>query len=316
MPLESTPGVAVFGQTPNRLRKRYYIFIVSHDWDGQLRRIPIPVRYVVVFVAVAAVGLATLVGLAGSYTRMLAKVRNFNEMRTQQELLVQQLFSARQDAQQFKSEVASLGSLASEVSSLYNFKHNANLKDRLKDTAGSEASADSLPATHAEDAALYSNTLNNFEILQATALASSLPSSRWSVFGPGVWQPNMWPVEGRITSSFGARQDPITGEPGEFHTGLDISGTIGDPVHVTADGVVVFSGFNGAYGRMVEVDHGHGMQTIYAHLSRSAVTFGQRVDRDEVIGYVGMTGRATGPHLHYEVRINGTPVNPYRYLRP
>jgi murein DD-endopeptidase MepM/ murein hydrolase activator NlpD len=122
-------------------------------------------------------------------------------------------------------------------------------------------------------------------------------------------------VRGRITSSFGERIDPFMGE-GAFHDGIDIGVGYGTPVHVTADGLVVFAGIENGYGRTVIVDHGHGIRTLYAHMSSLAVTVGQRIDRGEVVGYVGDSGRSTGPHLHYEVRVNRSPVNPYRYLHP
>jgi len=296
--------------------------MVTHDWDGQLRRVPIPVKWVVLFVACAVVGAGTLLGLAGSYGRMLTKVQSFNEMRSRQELLVKQLSNARQDADQFKTEVASLGSLASEVTALYNFKHSSSFKDRLRNaTPDAAAAADTAPIADGESLAsaeadtLYTSTLNNFQILETTALENSLPQRQWTPFGPGVWQPDLWPVRGRITSSFGERIDPFMGE-GAFHSGLDIAVGFGTPVHVAADGVVVFAGVENGYGRTVIVDHGHGIRTLYAHLSGMAVTVGQHLDRDEVLGYVGESGRTTGPHLHYEVRINRAPVNPYRYLHP
>lgn len=296
--------------------------MVRHDWDGQLRRIPIPVQWVVVFVVCAVVGLGTLLGLAGSYGRMLTKVQSFNELRSRQDLLVRQLQSARQDADQFKAEVASLGSLASEVSTLYNFKHSTSLKDRLRnatpDAAPELASADADGSSADGDAAdaasvLYASTLNNFQILETRALEGSLPQHGWSPFGARDWQPDIWPVRGRITSSFGERIDPFLGE-GAFHAGLDIAAAYGTPVRVTADGLVVFAGVMRGYGRTIVVDHGHGIRTLYAHLSGLAVTVGQHLDRDEVVGYLGESGRATGPNLHYEVRINKAPVNPYRYL--
>lgn len=306
------------------LRKRYYIFVVSHDWDGQLRRIPIPVQWVVVFVACAVIGLGTLLGLAGSYGRMLTKVQSFNELRSREDLLVGQLRSARHDADQFKAEVASLGSLASEVSTLYNFKPSASLKDRLRNAtpaatpelAGTGADAASTSDADAVDPgdALYASTLNNFQILETRALEGSLPTG-WSPYGPRDWQPDVWPVRGRITSSFGERIDPFLGE-GAFHAGLDIAAPYGSAVRVTADGLVVFAGVMRGYGRTIMVDHGHGLRTLYAHLSGLAVTVGQRLQRDEVVGYLGESGRATGPNLHYEVRINMAPVNPYRYLHP
>ena len=312
------------------MRRRYYIFMVTHDWDGQLRRVPIPVKWVVLFVAFAVVGAGTLAGLAGSYGRMLTKVQSFNEMRIRQDMLVRQLSSARSDADQFQAEVASLGSLASEVTALYSFKHSSSFKDRLRNATPAAAvgdaeavvdvtdaaDGDSGSAASVQTAALYSSTLSNFQILETTALDNSLPQRRaWSPFGQGVWQPDRWPVRGRITSSFGERIDPFLGE-GAFHDGIDIAVPYGTPVHVTADGLVVFAGVENGYGRTVIVDHGHGIRTLYAHMSSLAVTVGQRIDRGEVVGYVGVSGWSTGPHLHYEVRVNRAPVNPYRYLHP
>ena len=303
------------------MRKRYYIFIATHDWDGQLRRAPIPVQWVVVFVVCAVIGASTLLGLAGSYGRMLVKVQSLNAMRSRQDLLERQLTSAQHDANAFKAEVASLGSLASEVSALYNFKHSANFNDRLRNTTTDSSlavNANDTPSDVPDGAAdaVYTNTLNNFQVLETTALSNSLPIQRqWSPFGPGVWQPDRWPVRGVITSSFGERVDPFLGE-GAFHPGIDIGAPYGTPVHVTADGIVVYAGVINGYGRAVIVNHGHGIRTLYAHMSALVVTAGQRIDRGEVVGYVGDSGRSTGPHLHYEVRVNNDPVNPYRYLRP
>jgi len=282
------------------VRKRYYIFIVSHDWDGQLRRIPIPVQWVVLFVVFAMVGAGTLLGLAGSYSRMLTKVQRFNDLRDRQELLVKQLTTGRNDVQQSRAEVASLGTLATEVSALYNLKHTKTLQDRLRDVSDDDSGD------------LYDNSLNNFHVLESTALNSSV-IDRWSDAMSDLWRPDIWPVRGRISSSFGERLDPFEGE-GAFHAGVDISVPFGTKVHATAEGVVVYAGWMDGYGRTVIVNHGHNMRTLYAHMSSLAVTVGQHIDRDDVVGFVGMSGRTTGPHLHYEVRINNNPVNPYKYL--
>jgi murein DD-endopeptidase MepM/ murein hydrolase activator NlpD len=118
---------------------------------------------------------------------------------------------------------------------------------------------------------------------------------------------------GSLRSSFGERSDPFSGE-GAFHTGIDLSAAKGTPVHATADGVVAQAGWSGEYGKVVIINHGNGVQTYYAHLSEPLVVPGEDVRLGEVIALSGGTGRATGPHLHYEVRIAGTPVNPYRYL--
>jgi murein DD-endopeptidase MepM/ murein hydrolase activator NlpD len=124
----------------------------------------------------------------------------------------------------------------------------------------------------------------------------------------------MWPLEGRVASSFGEREDPINGE-GAFHSGLDIDAPYGTPVRAAADGAVSDASMGAGYGREVVLDHGHDVETVYGHLSAIAVLPGQHVIRGQVIGYVGQSGRATGPHLHYEVRVHKVPVNPHKYLR-
>jgi murein DD-endopeptidase MepM/ murein hydrolase activator NlpD len=126
--------------------------------------------------------------------------------------------------------------------------------------------------------------------------------------------PNLWPIEGPITGSFGERIDPFNGE-GAFHSGVDIGSAYGQPVVASAEGVVEFADFLGGYGRAITLDHGHGITTRYGHLASFAVFPGQHVHRGDTIGYVGDSGRSTGPHLHYEVRINDIPVNPHKYLR-
>jgi murein DD-endopeptidase MepM/ murein hydrolase activator NlpD len=123
----------------------------------------------------------------------------------------------------------------------------------------------------------------------------------------------IWPVNGAVASGFGPRTHPIYGGS-RMHTGLDISASQGTPIKAAGDGVVVMAGGNGGYGNWTMVDHGGGLATGYAHQSRIGVRVGQHVSTGEVIGYVGSTGASTGPHLHWEVRVNGNPVNPMAWV--
>ena len=116
-----------------------------------------------------------------------------------------------------------------------------------------------------------------------------------------------------IGSPFGAREDPINGRE-SFHTGLDFDAPYGSPVYATAPGVVTYAGFRNDYGKIVEIDHGHGLTTRYAHLHRYTVSVGQRVAAHSQIGELGSSGRATGPHVHYEVLVNGEPQDPEKFL--
>jgi murein DD-endopeptidase MepM/ murein hydrolase activator NlpD len=125
--------------------------------------------------------------------------------------------------------------------------------------------------------------------------------------------PSIRPVKGFITSGFGYRISPFTGGR-EFHKGLDIANRKGTKVHATADGVISFAGRKGTLGFCVVIDHGHGLVTEYAHLSKILKKRGDKVKRGDIVGQIGSTGRSTGPHLHYEVHLNGVPVNPSTYV--
>lgn len=125
--------------------------------------------------------------------------------------------------------------------------------------------------------------------------------------------PSVKPVAGWFTSRFGYREDPYTNRP-TMHGGLDIAAAPGSPVHAPADGIVSFAGYDAGYGKLVSIDHGYGVVTRYGHNSRIFVTVGQKVSRYDVIAAVGNTGRSTGPHLHYEVRVNNIPVDPANYI--
>lgn len=125
--------------------------------------------------------------------------------------------------------------------------------------------------------------------------------------------PSIWPTEGFVTSPFGTRRSPFTGRA-QSHKGLDISARMGTPIYSPARGVVTEAGNDGAYGISVDINHGNGISTKYGHMQKFVVKAGQTVERGELIGHVGKTGRVTGPHLHYEVRLNGVPTNPYAYI--
>lgn len=128
------------------------------------------------------------------------------------------------------------------------------------------------------------------------------------------YTPSVWPVVGKLESAFGGRRNPFGGSSYEFHTGQDIDAKSGDPVVAGATGTVTFVGWQNGYGQLVVIDHGGGLTTRYGHLSHTDVAQGQKVERAQFIGRVGSTGRSTGPHLHYEIRINDEPVNPLQYL--
>lgn len=299
------------------MRKRHYIIYVSHGENGALRKVPIPLHYAYIFLAAAGVGLITIAGLAGSYSRMLLKTARFDQVRSQQEALRQDYLHMAEVAHEKDIQAASLGSLANEVSALYGLTTKTHKPLAVSGTLQGAAGEEEL--SHQQ----YLHSLNQFLTLRASALSGETTHRLYLAepFPLGLDDvantqniPTLWPIQGRVTSSFGERTDPFFDE-GAFHPGIDIAAYDGDPVHAAAAGIVIKASWGEGYGREVIINHGRGIETLYAHLSGFAVTAGQRVDRGEVIGYVGTSGRSTGPHLHYEVRIQNTPVNPHKYLR-
>ena len=125
--------------------------------------------------------------------------------------------------------------------------------------------------------------------------------------------PTIWPVKGWVSSPFGFRSSPFSGRR-VFHEGLDIAARYGLDIHATAKGIVVYAGDKAGYGKIVTIDHGYGYMTRYSHNSRITVKVGDKVNKGDVIAKVGSTGRSTGPHCHYEVLVNGIPVNPMKFI--
>jgi len=306
------------------LRKRYYILFVARDEDGRIRKIPLPLHYAYGFVAAALVGAFTIVGLAGSYTRMLLKTESYNQIRQDREALRKNYKQLEQIAHDRNVQVASLGALANEVTALYGLRQNklAANKPEAAVSAATELTSASLGLTDDVDTQQVKLTVDQFYILRAQAMNGRVSRALESGLSPsftGDWTeladaPSLWPVEGRVGSSFGQRMDPFNGE-GAFHEGIDLEAPLGTPVRAAGDGEVTVAGMNAGYGREIMIDHGHDVLTLYGHLSAMAVAVGQHVIRGHVIGFVGQSGRATGPHLHYEVRVHNVAVNPHKYLR-
>ena len=313
-------------------RKRFIVY-VTKDESGTVDRVTIPMRYVYGFVAAAVMGIFTIVGLAGSYTRMLVKTENFNKLRN--DLAMTRSNYAHLEKKEHEKDVqaASLGSLASEVSAIYGLTAG-KLSRPLRGKAGRTA-LDAARSPLKEDGSSlsdegYYRSLETFYALRKTATDDSLRQtldtslgvrSTLSGFasmddGGGLNVPDMWPILGPINSGFGEREDPVLGMgTGEFHKGVDIGSPDGTPVHAPAGGRVLKAGMANGYGREIEVDHGNGITTVYGHLQGFNVVAGQEIVKGQVLGYVGHSGRTTGSHLHYEVQVRHTAVNPHKYLR-
>ena len=231
---------------------------------------------------------------------MAWKVSNYNALRLEAEQLRARYQNLQKVASQTNEQLASLEVFAREVTVAY------GIKQKLEGPADISAEGKLAP-TFAESVADY-NYLRTANSLQLASRANRV--LRTAAAAPTVHLAGRWPPPGRLRF---CAQTLFSGE-GEFHKGVDISGAVGTPIRVTGDGIVVKVEMENGFGRLIVVDHGGGLQTYYAHLSRFGVQVGQDVRRGEIIGAVGTSGRVTAPHLHYEVRLAGTPMNPMKYL--
>ncbi len=279
------------------MRKSYFIFVVAHSIRGRIRRVQIPQYFIHVVAALAVVGAVTVLGAAGSYTRMLFKVANYNHMRLEVEALKKKYSALQGTMTGQKQQLASLQSLASEVSMAYGIK--VAKPDFLEQR-------DEIPVAYRASVEQYHTLIRASSATPFQRL--NLLDDRWSAVVP-----KLWPVEGPLTGTFGERLDPFNGE-GSFHAGVDISIPYGTAVRAAGDGVVVTAERTAGYGMVVDIEHARGVVTRYAHLAGFTVAPGQAVTAGEIIGHTGRSGRSTGSHLHYEVRVNGNPVNPSKYL--
>jgi murein DD-endopeptidase MepM/ murein hydrolase activator NlpD len=280
------------------MKQHYFVVVLAHSLHGRLRRIHIPHQALYLVVGLALFGSVSLFGMVSSYLRMTWKISNYNSLRTEVDTLRGKYQALQRENDQKQEQLASLQVMAGEVSMALGLKRKLEGADDISDEGPLVPN--------------YRESIEEYNFLKSASL------SRLSHTYARAWQknviPSMWPVNGVFLSRFGDRTDPFSGE-GKFHTGVDISAVMGTPVHAAADGVIFVAEFGTGYGKAVVIDHGNGMRTLYAHLSRFNVIPGQEIRRGEILGFSGQSGRATSPHLHFEVRIGGTPVNPHPYLQ-
>jgi murein DD-endopeptidase MepM/ murein hydrolase activator NlpD len=287
------------------MRGKSYTFYIAST-PGKLKKLIVPTYVVHGLAVLVLIGSITVTAAVGSYSRMLWKVGNYNAV-------VRELNTAKKQTRVLQSTVNdtnqrldSIQSLATEVAMTFGVLRYHPVAFDESDNPGTPQDA-------------FDRSIEQYTFLKRNAAAIAISSGGLRLmpamsFADSTYTPAIWPVLGHITDSFGERLDPFSGE-GAFHTGVDVATDYGAPVHATADGIITSAGDHAGYGRLVVIDHGFGISTWYAHLSAFSAVAGARIKRGEVIGYTGISGRSTGPHVHYEVRMNNAPVNPWRYMK-
>ena len=279
------------------MKQNYFIVVVAHSLHGRLRRIHVPHQVLYVILGLALFGCLSVFGFVSSYARMAWKVANYNALKREADSLRARYRNLQKTVNETNVQLASLQTLASEISLATGFRQ----KMEGPSTIASEGTL----------APTYTESLQEYYFLRSVSgFKRNYFSQRFHTNG----RPSIWPVNGRLMDGFGTRIDPFSGE-GAHHTGADIIAPTGTAVWATGDGVVTMAEWSGGYGRLVIVDHGSGIHTYYAHLSKISVLPGQEIRQGEPVGLVGSSGRVTAPHLHYEVRLGTTPVNPMSYLK-
>jgi len=280
-------------------RQRYYTFmVIPHDAQGRTFSLKIPLFVIrtAIFLTISAV---FVVGSSVVYSSLLSRrmVHYYQTIaRNRQQQQVIHNFS--QETKQVHKAISELVRRDNELRKLLGLK---SWKTKIK-----------LSQNFKEKSAEVEHDLKMADLKLEEKNQSLVELKKWvaEVRSRYADTPSRWPLFGRIVSRFGYRVYPWRG----FHKGMDISGRYGAPIRVTADGRVTFAGWQKGYGRTLIVDHGYGKSTLYGHCSRLRAKVGQTVRKGQVVANVGNTGSSTGPHLHYEVRNAGRPVNPVAYL--
>jgi murein DD-endopeptidase MepM/ murein hydrolase activator NlpD len=275
-----------------------YTIIIVPGGKTNLRKFQISSRkafFVLSALAVLVIALvATVTGFAYARSRQISKIQKENLL-LKASLKESQVLTAK-----LNRKISNLTHLSVRLRSIAGLAQPVNHKQTTKLGMGGATLGNAKPETL-------------LKLQQRADLLEQNLKMLHNFFEDRKAIPSLVPTQGLISSTFGARNNPFTGSP-DFHEGLDISSDIGTPVEATADGTVVFAGFKGNFGRVIQIQHEYGFSTLFGHLERIMVAPGQHVRRGQEIGTVGNSGNSTGPHLHYEVHVNDQAVNPRPYL--
>jgi murein DD-endopeptidase MepM/ murein hydrolase activator NlpD len=305
------------------MASRRYTILIADRTSGVVRRVTISARPAVA-VACAMVTLPVLIGVGAAW-KAKSDVAGLYSSHQSLELENASYRSATEELsgqiESLQSAIADLGARAALDPSLARTMEKLPALVKARAMGGSVATTTpsrQQDTTYTRTLSALSNPEDTFGLLRTLleGLESRLQSVRTNVEKRNALAeatPSIWPAHGWLSSGMGPRMDPVNGSS-DYHAGLDIAGEKGQPIYATAAGVVTQAGYQGAYGNLIVVDHGFGLETRYGHLLDFAVQKGAHVKRGEMIGRLGATGRTTGSHLHYEVMANGRLLNPLQLL--
>ena len=296
------------------MARSFYTFIIVPNASSRLHKLRLTMSVLYILAAIGAISFLVTLGLGFSYAKMAFIVADYNKLQAENVDLKVQKKNLEVSTVRLGTKLTALENLSEKLTSLI---QNDSLNKRFPKLTVPAVGGSKVDYPTA-DLIGNSNLRSDVDVLKDRTtdlesqmrLLESVAVTRANIIR---YTPTIWPVKGNISSHYGSRPDPFNGDA-EMHLGLDISALYGSLVHAPADGIVVYAQRKSAYGNLVVLDHGNGLTTRHGHLSRFNVHVGQRVHKNDVIAFVGTTGRSTAPHLHYEVRLNDRPVNPRTYL--
>ena len=291
------------------LGDRLYTFIVASNTDAKIRRLSLPYS-VLVAAGIAALIAVIGIGLAAyHYGRMALKTADHDRILAENDAFRSENHNYRIQTAQLGEKLDFLETMAKRLAYVTGMESDRSVggvggysRDSLSKARVTSTGTLQAIDRYNQNAGSLEDGYRNLE--SSLALRSMVKSLT----------PSLWPVRGYMTGGQGWRPDPFNPAKRDYHTGVDISAPYGSRVIAPADGVVLFAGYRAGYGNIIVLDHKFGVVTRFGHLSKFNVQAGQRISRSDVLGFVGNTGRTTGPHLHFELWMHNKPVNPKKFL--
>ena len=304
--------------------KEFYTIVLFPGTTGSPKRIQIPMRWFQVTMYAALILILSItvssVYLSQRYFQLVGDEVELTELRRVSKIRKIQIEKFAQQVKNFELEMTRLDRFEKKLRVITALEDSPKANAKNWGVGGSYGlSSHSLTTSLTHEARSLADILSNdLRHLTTQAKIQTISFQELDDFFKNqksllLATPSIWPTRGWVTSSFGFRKSPFTGLR-ERHEGWDIGARSGSAIRSTADGLVVVSGREHGYGKVIEVDHGYGLVTRYGHNSKNLAKAGSRVKRGQIIALVGNTGRSTGPHLHYEVLLNGVPMNPKNYI--
>jgi murein DD-endopeptidase MepM/ murein hydrolase activator NlpD len=289
------------------MANEFYTLIVVPHAKARFRRFQIPLRFAKWTLGTAALAFLILTGVLIHYSRLASEVYEARKLRVENQALLSKTQEYEQNAGRLQAQVKSLQSMVSKLGVMAGLEHS--LPDTVNVGVGGAIGVEQ-DAPRLEPGSFVAMEKNLNALADRSAQLEEFYRDQSVLLSS---TPSIWPVRGYLSASFGNRIDPFTGQK-DFHAGIDISTPIGTHIQAPAAGVVISAGKQGAYGNALVIDHGYGVVTRYGHMEGFAAKPGQRVRRGDLLGYVGNTGRSTGPHLHYEVWVRDQAQNPIHFI--